>query len=39
VTELRGGGSLPAADGVEVRQVAVSLHCRLPPGALLSPAI
>jgi hypothetical protein len=32
-----GGGVLPAADGVAVRQVA--LHSRLPPDALSSPPI
>jgi hypothetical protein len=37
VTELRGGSSLLAADGVAVRQVA--LHCQLPLEALLSPPI
>jgi hypothetical protein len=34
VTEQRGGGSLPAADGMVVRQV--SCHCQLPPEALSS---
>ncbi len=37
MTELRGGGSLLATDGMAVRQVA--LHCQLPPGALPSPPI
>ncbi len=37
MTEQRGGGSLPAADGMAVRQVASP--SRLPPGALPSPPI
>jgi hypothetical protein len=36
-TEGRGGGSLPAADGVAVKQVV--LHCRHPPGGLPLPPI
>ncbi len=37
MTELRGGGHLPAANGVVVRQVV--LHCQLPPETLPSPPI